>query len=158
MKHFYLGMLLILLTSCKYFDVKKTSSEAILKEELQTFNWNEVDEYPTFSFCDSLSEKPDKKHCFQNYLTTKILNVLQSEKLVVTHDFSDTIDLKFKISDQGELQLLDFEVDTNTLREIPEIKSLIQSSVSEVPKIYPAIKRGQQVKTEFTLPLVVVVK
>ena len=38
-------LVFILLTSCAYFNVKKTSSEAILEEELQSFKWNEVDEY-----------------------------------------------------------------------------------------------------------------
>ena len=53
MKKISVLLCVLILSSCEYFNVKKTSSEAILKEELQTFNWNEVDAYPSFSDCDS---------------------------------------------------------------------------------------------------------
>ena len=158
MKQLYLGILVLSLTSCKYFDVKKTSSEAILKEKLETFDWNDVDEYPSFSFCDSLIEKQAVKQCFENYITRNILENLEKEKLVVTHDVSDTIELDFQISEKGAITLSDFEVDSLTLREIPDIKSLIQNSIGALPKIYPATKQGQQVKTKFELPLVIHVK
>ncbi|MFH4966904.1 hypothetical protein V8G61_01760 [Gaetbulibacter sp. M240] len=135
--------------------MKKTSSEAILKEKLETFNWNDVDEYPSFSFCDSLIEKQAVKSCFENYITKNILNFLENEKLVVTRDVNDTIALNFQISDTGEIVLSDFDVDSVTAQEIPEIKSLIQKSIGALPKIYPATKQGQQVKTKFELPLVI---
>ena len=51
--------------SCNYFDAKKVSADDILEEELQTFTWNEVDEYPSFEMCDSLSSKAEKKQCFE---------------------------------------------------------------------------------------------
>ena len=155
MKQLYLGILVLSLTSCKYFDVKKTSSEAILKEKLETFNWNDVDEYPSFSFCDSLIEKQAVKNCFENYITKNILNFLENERLVVTRDVNDTITLNFQISDTGKIVLSDFDVDSVTVQEIPEIKSLIQNSIQALPKIYPATKQGQQVKTKFELPLVI---
>ena len=155
MKQLYLGILVLSLTSCKYFDVKKTSSEAILKEKLETFNWNDVDEYPSFSLCDSLIEKQAVKNCFENYITKNILNFLENERLVVTRDVNDTIALNFQISDSGEIILSDFDVDSVTAQEIPEIKSLIQKSIQALPKIYPATKQGQQVKTKFELPLVI---
>ena len=158
MKQLYLGILVLSLTSCKYFDVKKTSSEAILKEKLETFDWTDVDEYPSFSFCDSLIEKQAVKQCFENYITKNILNFLEHEKLVVTRDVNDTIALNFQISDTGEIALSDFEVDSVMVHEIPEIKSLIRNSIQALPKIYPATKQGQQVKTRFELPLVIHVK
>ena len=158
MKQLYLGILVLTLASCKYFDVKKTSSEAILKDELETFNWKDVDEYPSFSLCDSLTGQQEKKQCFETFLTSTILGYLEKEKLVVTHDIDDTIALKFQISDTGELTLTDFDVDSLTLHEIPNIKTLINNSIQTLPEIYPAIKRGQQVKTQFELPLVVDVK
>ena len=44
MKRILFVLICLVLSSCNYFDVKKTSSEEILKEELQTFNWKDVDE------------------------------------------------------------------------------------------------------------------
>ena len=59
-------LLIILLTACNYFEKQKVNSEDLLEEELQTFNWNEVDMYPRFSNCDSIIEKEESKICFQN--------------------------------------------------------------------------------------------
>ncbi|MDO7170888.1 hypothetical protein [Mariniflexile sp. AS56] len=155
MKQIYVFVFVLTLTSCEYFNAKKTSSEAILKEELQTFNWNDVDVYPTFSVCDSLEIKNEKTACFTEVLTSHILEYLQSKPIVVTHDVTDTIHLKFQVSETGTLSLINIEADSLIVQEIPNIKNLIYSSLDSLPKVFPAIKRGQQVKTEFQLPIII---
>jgi len=155
MKHICIFLLLILLISCEYFNVKKVSSETILQEELETFNWNDVDEYPTFSSCDTTSSKPDKKACFEQTLTAFITNHLQKDTLVVTKDIHDTISLNFRVTSKGYLILLDTKVDSLTLEEIPNIQTILKEGLDSLPKIYPAIKRGQQVTTEFRLPIII---
>lgn len=155
MKQSCLFLLFLVTTSCDYFDVKKTSSEAILNEELKTFNWSEVDEYPSFSICESEASKAAKKGCFQNTLIQAITENIKTDTIVVSQNLSDTLVIKFQISDKGKLSVLDFKVDSIVLSEIPNIRQLINSGLDSLPRIYPAIKRGQQVKTEFTLPVVI---
>ena len=151
-------MLVSLFTSCKYFDVEKTTSEAILNEELKTFDWNDVDTYPSFSECDSLISKSEKKQCFQHHLSSHILKFLQDEVIVVTKDIHDTLNLHFKVSEKGVLTLLDTKVDSLTIKEIPNINELINNSLNSLPTIYAAIKHDQYVKTEFELPIVIKVE
>lgn len=158
MKQICVFILVLMFVSCEYFNVKKTSSEAILNDQLQTFNWNDVDTYPTFSLCDSLVVKQEKRHCFEKVITTQIFNFLENEVIVVTQDINDTINLQFQVSEKGDLALLTFEVDSVTIKEIPNIKTLIHKSLDSLPKIFPAIKRRQQVKTEFELPVIINVK
>jgi len=155
MKHLYVFILVFMLISCEYFNVKKTSSEAILNEELQTFNWNEVDIYPAFSSCDSMSTKQEKKQCFESHLTNQIFSFLEREGIVVTQDINDTIVLSFQVSETGVLSLSSSNIDTLTLQEIPNIKTLLNRSIDSLPVIFPAIKRGQQVKTAFELPVII---
>ena len=155
MKQICVFLIVILLTSCNYFDVKKTSPEAILNEELQTFNWNEVDVYPTFVSCDSLESILEKKACFSETLTTHILNQLQNDSIVVNRNINDTINLQIQVSETGDLKLLNTQIDSLTIHNIPNIQCLIYNSFETLPKIYPAIKRGQQVKTEFKLPIII---
>lgn len=155
MKHLHIFILVFMLVSCEYFNVKKTSSEAILKEELETFNWENVDDYPSFSSCDTLESKEEKKQCFEEGLTTHIFSYLENEKIVVTQDLHDTIILQFQISEKGELALISSKIDTITIQQVPNIKALINESLDALPEIFPAIKRGQQVKTTFELPLVI---
>lgn len=155
MKYSFVFLFVSLFTSCDYFNVKKTSSEAILEEELQTFNWNDVDEYPSFTLCDSVLSKVEKKACFQETITTNITDFLQKEMIVVSQDIHDTLVLEFQVSKQGMLRILESRVDSVTLQEIPNIKELLNKSLDTLPKIYPAIKRGQQVTTEFNLPIII---
>jgi hypothetical protein len=148
-------LVLLLLTSCEYFNVKKTSSEAILEEELQSFKWNEVDEYPTFSSCDSNASKETRKSCFETTLANNIIAQIQQENIIVTQDIYDTIMVKFQVSEKGKLALLNIQTDSITMKEIPHIEALLVKSLDSLPQIYPAIKRSQQVKTEFKLPIVI---
>lgn len=155
MKQICVFILVLALTSCEYFNAKKTTPEAILSEELQTFNWNDVDVYPTFSVCDSIETKNDKTTCFTKVLTSHILEKLQRDSIVVTQDVTDTINLKFQVSETGVLSLLNIKADNLIIKEIPNIEALIYSSLDSLPKVFPAIKRGQQVKTEFELPIII---
>lgn len=155
MKQLYAFLLVLTLTSCEYFNVKKTTSEAILKEELQTFNWNDVDVYPTFSTCDSVESKNEKTACFTEVLTTHILGFLQNKNIIVTHHITDTINIKLRVSETGDLSLLNIKADSLIIKEIPNLEALIYSSLDSLPKVFPAIKRGQQVKTEFELPIII---
>ncbi|WP_282136413.1 hypothetical protein [Seonamhaeicola maritimus] len=138
--------------------MKKTSSEAILNEELKTFDWNDVDTYPSFSSCDSLNSKDEKKQCFEYTLSSHILKYLQAEIIIVTQDVNDTIGLHFKVSETGVLTLAETKIDSLTVKEIPNIQELIKISLDSLPEVFPGIKRGQQVKTEFRLPIIISVE
>ncbi|WP_248722040.1 hypothetical protein [Seonamhaeicola sp. ML3] len=135
--------------------MKKTTSEAILNEELKTFDWNDVDTYPSFSACDSLISKSEKKQCFEHYLSSHILKSLESELIVVTQDIHDTLELYFNVSEKGDLTLLNTKIGSLTISEIPNINALISESLDSLPEVFPANKWSIPVKTAFKLPLVI---
>ena len=83
------------------------------------------------------------------------MNNLQKEMIVVTQDINDTLNLEFKVSEKGELTLQAVDFDSITLKEIPNIKTLLSNSLDSLPKIFPAVKRNQYVKTEFKLPIII---
>ena len=158
MKYLTLFFLLICLSSCNYFDKKKISKEEILQEDLKTFNWNEVDEYPSFANCNSSETKELRKECFQTTLTNHITMQLALKKIVVTEDLNDTIDMTFLISEKGELSILKIEHNDKVKSQIPKINTFLTESTRNLPQISPAIKRGQQVKTEFKIPIIIKVE
>lgn len=143
------------MTSCDYFSKQKVSSQDIVNEELQTFNWKEVDAYPSFTSCDGFDDKTERQQCFTTTLTRHITTQLEKNNIVVTQNIHDTIQLKFQISEQGIIEIIDIQSHKNTQEAIPNLDMLLAKSLKGLPKIYPAIKRGQQVKTEFTLPIVI---
>lgn len=155
MKYIILTCGLLTLTSCNYFDKKKVYTEDILEEELQTFNWNDVDEYPTFSSCDTTLAMEAKRLCFENTLLKIVNNSLSGQNIVVSNDVYDTIVLKITIDSYGNFNIDDIKISELIKAQIPEIDSLLVHSFDSLPKIYPAIKRSQQVTTQFSLPVVV---
>ena len=158
MKYLKLFILIICLTSCDYFDKKKVNSQDIVKEELETFNWNEVDEYPSFENCNTSDTKALRKQCFQTTLTNHITSQLALRKIVVTEDLNDTIEMSFFISEKGDLRVLNIESNPKITSQIPEINTFLTESLNNLPQISPAIKRGQQVKTEFKIPIIIKVE
>ena len=148
-------LMLLLVTSCGYFEKKKIYSKDLLEEELKTFNWIEVDAYPTFSSCDSLTIKSDIKACFQNTLVTNVNRFLGAQNISVTEDVNDTVRIHISIDNKGILSVDSIRFNPETAIQIPEIDSLLRQSLKDIPKIFPAIKRGQQVTTAFELPVIV---
>ncbi len=152
MKRSILIVILALLNSCDYFNKKKIDTKEILNEELKSINWNDVDEYPTFTICDSTD---NKKTCFEDVLRNRLNQQLAKQNIIVTEDISDTILLKIHIDNKGNFTLKEIISSEITRAQIPKLDSILRHSFDSLPKIYPAIKRSQQVATEFNLPVVV---
>jgi hypothetical protein len=155
MKNLAIFILFLCLTSCDYFDKKKVNSQDIVSEELKTFNWNDVDEYPSFQACESLTSKHESKQCFESAIITHITNKLGDEIIVVTEEIADTVVIKFHITETGDISVLNIKNNETTKEQIPNLEELLTNTLNTLPKIFPAIKRGQQVKTEFTLPIII---
>lgn len=154
MKRILLLLGLFTALSCN-FETKKIHADDILKEELQTFSWNDVDEYPTFASCDSALSKVAKKRCFENTIRSLLNAHLSTQQIVVTNDVNDTINLKITIDKTGAFSLDTILCHPSTRVQIKNLDSLLIHGFDSLPKIYPAIKRSQQVTTQFSLPVVV---
>ncbi|MGS2725390.1 hypothetical protein ACU8DI_02190 [Psychroserpens sp. BH13MA-6] len=155
MKHVLSIVLLLSLWSCDYFDKKKVYSEDILAEELKTFNWNDVDEYPSFQSCDSTTGKSNRKYCFEQTLRQILNRNLSQHHIVVSEEITDTIALEITIDNQGSFFINTIRCHESTRTQIPQLDSLLRRSLDSLPKIYPAIKRSQEVATQFVLPVII---
>ena len=158
MHRLYFLFLIFSVTSCNYFEKKKTSSKEILEEELKTFNWNDIDTYPKFlNKCDSIIEKQESKACFQSTLITNVNRFLAAQNIKVTENINDTIRLKIEINKEGIPIITPQNIKHNISLQIPNIDSLLRQSLKGI-KIYPAIKRGQEVTIAFELPVIIKIK
>ncbi|WP_298754428.1 hypothetical protein [uncultured Psychroserpens sp.] len=155
MKRILYFLAIVTLVSCDYFDKKKVYTEDILEEQLQTFTWNDVDEYPTFEFCENTSGKENKKVCFENTLRRILNKNLAKYQIIVSEEINDTVQLKITIDNEGEFFINDIKSAQTTKDQIPQLDSLLRQSLDSLPKIYPAIKRSQHVKTQFVLPVII---
>jgi hypothetical protein len=141
--------------SCDIFNKKKVYSQDLLENELEMFTWNDVDEYPTFASCDSTLGKENKKQCFENTLRDILNTNLSQYHIMVSESIEDTVQIEITINKEGQLFVNSIESNILTQQEIPQLDSLLRRSLDNLPKIFPAIKRSQQVTTQFSLPVII---
>ena len=158
MKYLFIVIFLGSFFSCNYYEKKKLNSETILMEELKTFNWNELDSYPSFETCDDSIDFQETKMCFEQTLISHFSEFFTEKNLVVTENVTDTIRIDFLVNNKGSLSISNIQSKPLTRLQIPTLDSLITHSLQGLPKLYPAIKRSQQVQSAFQLPLILVVK
>ena len=154
MKHFAVVLFFCSFFSCDYYEKKKLDSNKILMEELETFNWNEVDRYPNFENCvDSIDFQSNKK-CFEETIATQILEYFTAQNVIVSQTVSDTIRIDLLVSKSGEINITEIQAQELTNQQIPGLDSILNYSLKGLPKLYPAIKRSQHVQTAFQLPII----
>ncbi|MEM0518024.1 MULTISPECIES: hypothetical protein [Aequorivita] len=147
--------LLLLATSCQFFETEKVTSEKIYKEEIKAIDWKEVDRYPSFSNCEDKLEKPEQKNCFINTISSHLYKSISHENIIAVREVSDTVKVNFEISSDGQLHILEIKMDTLLRKEFPGLEKWIVQSIDSLKPIAPAYKRGIPVKTRFTLPVVI---
>lgn len=147
----------IVLCSCKDTRLKKIDESSLVEEELKSINWNAVDQYPSFESCDSLPDQTPEV-CFKSTLVRHLNTALSQANIVVTEDLSDTILVTLHIDKKGLVRISDLSAKEETYEAIEDLEGLLNRSIETLPKVYPAIKRGQQVSTEFQLPVVITIK
>jgi hypothetical protein len=147
-----LSSLLLLIVGCKQIDTVP-EKEQLLQKELQSINWNEVDELPSVAQCDSLSDKTARQQCFTDFLGSTIQQKISIDTLSVLYPEIDTIKVKITVFADSTVT---FEPDFNghLIYDTHKIDSIIKDKLADFPKVNPALKRGIPVRTQFLLPLI----
>ncbi|WP_309640953.1 hypothetical protein [Flavobacterium sp.] len=146
-------LLLLSFVSCQYVNRQIPDQDALLQKELKSINWNQVDELPNFTNCDSVVDKTQKKQCFFDYLTQLIQQKLNTDTLSVLYPQLDTINVKVTVLPNATFEFEPQFKDTLSY-DTTKIDSIIKTRLIDFPKVNPAIKRGIPVKTQFILPVI----
>ena len=147
-------LFLIFCCSCHYFEKKKLDSEMLLEEELQAFNWNELDQYPSFESCEDGIDFEANKVCFETVLTTHIFEVLKSNESMISVPLKDTLILDLLVSKRGGLSVKNLKGSHISDETSARFKDALTKSFSALPVLSPAIKRSQHVQAVFQLPII----
>lgn len=151
-----LAILLVILcgTSCDYFRKPVPSKDELLEKELKTINWNQVDQYPSISECENITDKDQRQQCFFEYLTSVIQQKLSQDTLPFQGVNLDTIIVKVTVFPDATIDFEpQFPKDSVAYDKI-KIDSLLTENLKNFPRINPALKRGIPVKTQFILPVI----
>lgn len=142
-----------LLISCEFFQKKKIADEAIVDTII---DYKSIDTFPLFPTCDSFPSQDKQRICSQIKLSEHLFSSLTASNIITARKVKDTVLIKLLVSSSGKVSLRGLNAPENLRKQIPSIDSLLESSVSKLPKMKPAIKRGIPVATEFSLPIVMV--
>lgn len=155
MRHLGYFIVVLLCTSCQFFETEKISSETFYEEEWKTIDLKNVDRYPAFASCDTLSEKQKQKDCFEGELAFQLQQSMAAQGVRAVRDINDTIVLSFSISEKATITILTMQMDSLLQQEFPHLKDSLKYSMDALQLVAPAYKRGIPVKTQFTVPIVV---
>ena len=142
-------------SSCQYFETDKISKETFYQEELKTIDWKDVDQYPAFPQCESFTDKAEQKSCFENALSSHLRQAFTNHNAIAVRDLNDTVTLKFSISNNGKLSIMEMQITETIKAEFPLLHNWLEESIDTLSLVAPAYKRGIPVATQFTLPIII---
>jgi hypothetical protein len=154
MKSWFWFLSILLLVSCKDFDLKKQSADQILEKEMKSINWNEVDFYPTFQNCGTITSKAESKICFKTKIKKTISDYLASHQISTTSSTQDTLVIKFFITAEGALNIEEIRIPDKIDSQNPQLREVLKKAISELPEMYPAQKRSVPVSLHTQLPII----
>jgi len=149
-KWFLLVSVAVVFFSCE--KLKKSPST----QHPTSFEWTFSDESPSFSHCDSLGTYQEQYQCFQTELNRLLSLQISQFQLQPNKSLNDTLTLTLLIDQKGQISIQKRTANNHIDTEFPFIDSLLQQSVSKLPRVLPATKTnvGLPVKSTIDLPLI----
>lgn len=146
--------LIVLFASCEFFGGGKPTKEELVSREIKNINWNEVDQYPLFEDCDETASKDAQIICFQDIFIQQVFGILRKNQIIVHKNLNDTVKVHMLITNKGAINILDIQKSAAVEKQIPQLDSIVNESIKQLPKLYPALKRNIPVSTKIKLPIV----
>jgi hypothetical protein len=131
------------------------SEQELLDKQLKEINWQEVDEYPSVSDCEKLTDLAQRKQCFFDFMQATIEQKLAIDTLATLFPKLDTIEVKVTILPNAALTFEPQFPKDSAAYDTIKIDSILRARLVDFPKVNPAIKRGIPVKTQFVLPVII---
>ncbi|WP_299532600.1 hypothetical protein [Ulvibacterium sp.] len=154
MRHFWMLLVFCSLASCNLWVSRDKKTQEMVKQEMQTIDWNDVDNYPFFENCDETATKMRQKECFEQELLSRFSATLTQFEFILDSEIDPTITVDFLVDRNGEITILEIIKDDTIDKQMPEFEGIIRQSLKNMPPLAPALKRGIPVSAKFRLPIV----
>ena len=137
-------------SSCDTFSVLQDKE---LKSIDTIVDFSSVDVSPTFASCDSLIAKEKQTRCFRSTMQQQIAHQLSTFSLAVKAPIDEMITVIIFINREGQFYLSQLRTTPEVIAQLPKLDSILNLAVKRLPKVYPALKRGIPVATQYELPI-----
>ena len=147
---FSIFMVLLTCTSCDFFRLKKTSPLRVLDTVI---DFSSVDTSPSFENCIDLIDKSEKTTCFRTTMHGHITTSLQSYPMQLPAAIEETITVTLLIDIYGKVSVQHIDT-SDQLKEVQQVLDrAIRLSLAKIPPLFPALKRGIPVATQYQIPI-----
>jgi hypothetical protein len=136
--------------SCQFIKFDKRN-DALNLDTIVDFS--SVDVSPTFAICDAIIDQSESIYCFRTTIHQKISEKLLQYSFQVNQSIDEVVVLRILINNKGKIVFQSLIASNMINEELPQLDSLLQRSVEGLPTIFPAIKRGIPVATQYQLPI-----
>ncbi|WP_075341057.1 energy transducer TonB [Tenacibaculum agarivorans] len=141
---------LIVCFSCDYISGKVNTSDSIANDTIVDFST--VDVSPWFKECSELLED-EKTNCFRTNVREKFTEELKLHDISSEQFINEVVTVILIIDKEGNMQVQDIDLSELIQEQIPQLPDVLDDIVANMPKLYPAIKRGIPVTTQYKLPI-----
>jgi uncharacterized protein YxeA len=149
-------IVLVFCVSCNELAFTKKNKTNALIDTLLDFS--SVDVSPSFKICDSIIDKSKKTDCFRTTIHQKIGEELAQYSFTIKDSISEIVWIDLRINSKGVIAIDEIESPVKIKKELPELDSLLDVSIKKLPIIFPALKRGTPVTTQYRLPIKIQLK
>lgn len=155
MRKFLAVLIVCSFTSCNFFDSTDKKTQKLVNQELQSIDWTDVDKYPLFDDCDETVSKAQQKKCFIETLSLHFETNLQAFQPISNETINDTVFVDFIVENTGDIAVINIHNKEILEGQILGFEEEINASLTSLPRIEPALKRGIPVNTKFRIPIVI---
>ena len=97
----------------------------------------------------------NKNNCFVETITNSFRDNLKTNNLVLNRTLIDTVRMVLKVDKIGKISIENMTISDQNNKYKEVITKSFENTVSSLPKLYPAIKRGQEVDVIFNIPIII---
>ena len=146
------------MSSCQWFTSREARTKAYVEEEMRQIDFNQLDQFPLFEICDETASKFRQQDCFESTMLMNLSLIMEEKGIQLQGSAGDTLWLDFTVDQEGMVSIDSTGLSSVSGETYPEIYQAMNLSMSDLPPIAPALKRGVPVAAQFRLPLVLKAK
>lgn len=147
--------LILFFTSCDFFSSTSTTTNNSLQLSGSVIDFTKVDVYPIFSDCENYAEEGNQKECFEQTLLQKLSEQFNKNDLKVKRAVNDSTAIDLLIDNTGKASVVKINSPESILTNFPQLDSVVRKSVTLLPTMKPAVKRGIFVRSQYRLVVLV---
>ncbi len=148
----YIGVAL-LIQACNWFTPKEVLRDQYVHAELQSIDWQSVDQFPLFNSCDETATKQSQQQCFERVLNEQLSEIISRMSMEEKLEISGSFSLSIQVNDQGDILLLDLINDVFSEEITAYLMTEFSKDFSRIKQLRPALKQGMPVATQYQIPI-----